>query len=72
MKDLLLRARVVVKTSNVEISSLRFAGFAREMNFKVNVDCMCGTQLKYVRHVQHANFSSLNQSNQLVTLQVLS
>ena len=51
MKDLLLRAPVVVRTSNVKISR-------RRSEYYVKLDIAS----KSVPHVQHDYFSSFNQS----------
>ena len=50
MKDLLLRARVVVKTSDMNISRDRLADYIKKIAPKT------------VPHGEHDYFSSLNQS----------
>ena len=52
MKDLLLRARVVVRTSNMKISRRHLADYVRRQ-----------IAPKGVPHVQHDYFTSFNQSN---------
>ena len=52
MKDSLLRARVVVRTSNMKISRRHLADYVRQQ-----------IAPKSVPHVQHDYFSSFNQSN---------
>ena len=56
MKDLLLRACVVVRTSNMKISRRRLADYS---TLRQNI------ATKSVPHGQHDYFSSFNQSNHL-------
>ena len=69
MKDFLLRACVVVRTSNMKTSRCRLTEHIKKLHQKVR--CTCSTinissfNQSNVLHVQHDYFSSFNQSNAL-------